>query len=630
MNRQIQTLASQLGDLFGMRESWPWLSAAFASSILLSLHRIPGELDRGSILALTGLVLATVSVTFGIVAITTQHLAETYSREVFLSATGNRVWQACVVGEGVAVAFGVALALWRPDMTSGVVVAILLAASLLESWIAVSEQLRQFDPVPIIEALAAATVKQLPFDPAAAGVAIDRSLGILDITLIRAVKGDVHVVRAGLAAWNRILGAYLRSQTIVWNDRYLLWLYARCSELCETYAKESVGLVLPVIVEGISHLAQTTAAWRNPLNADVDEGTALLVDTLKKAAALSANARSTAADQATSGIGSIAKSCLEAEKFNVAQIPIADLTELGRTAAGVATEIASRAAMELSGILLRLAGSSSHDVMCVSDVEDAIKGIREIALSVPMRLGPVHFLTAPLADDNLPRAIQALALAAGRRDERDARPWQAVTLQAAYVAVEVIDNLDLNIGMRWYSVEAAACVVLGLLATHRWQPYIEPIRRIFTRLIDLAIEDDGRLHAIEPLDSVALALYEESRSSDGELRAILTRLAETIEATDQRTRARLAPILRRVGATALYYGDEELANVMAKASVPEPRSLSKQPRTLADAFVLRGVPLGLRTMTRPGLYLPPESTHFEDRASQEKFAASEARQNATS
>lgn len=62
------------------RELISWGLAFLAASLLLLVPS--GDLDRGSILTVAGLQLVAVSVTFGVIGIQAQHLAETYPRSI--------------------------------------------------------------------------------------------------------------------------------------------------------------------------------------------------------------------------------------------------------------------------------------------------------------------------------------------------------------------------------------------------------------------------------------------------------------------------------------------------------------------------------------------------------------------
>ena len=381
------------------RAVWPWFATGVAISGLLVADRVPGSLDRGSILAIGASVLAIVAVTFGVVAVLAQHLSETYARAISELFNRTAIWKIAVVSEGIAFVLSVTLAYWRPDATSGVVAILLAATSLVESWFAITQLLNYFDATVIIESLKVDALAAIEREPDKSSAAIQPSQAILNLILIAARKGDVEVVGSGLAAWNDILGRYLASASIVYGDPYLYWLEGRCGELVEEYAQQSIGLVLPVVVRGIGYLARSTASSRNPLNAALDEGTALFVRTLRSAVMITGQApRSTAAGEAIEGIGAASLACLDVGKFTVAQFPIDELKTIGLAASTLAPGIASQSTIKLCETALALAKANSNDVMRLADAEVAVGAIDEIALRTIPRSGldPIHFLTARL------------------------------------------------------------------------------------------------------------------------------------------------------------------------------------------------------------------------------------------
>ena len=59
----------------------PWIVALIAAAVLLWRRPFTSDLDRGSIFAIAGFILAILAVTFGLVAVLGQHLAETVGEQ---------------------------------------------------------------------------------------------------------------------------------------------------------------------------------------------------------------------------------------------------------------------------------------------------------------------------------------------------------------------------------------------------------------------------------------------------------------------------------------------------------------------------------------------------------------------
>jgi hypothetical protein len=508
-------------------------------------------------------------------------------------------------------------------MTAAIVAAILLVASPVGSWLSVTQILRQFDPGALIESLRELALQEILGATKNDKPAIRRCQAILSVMLTAAAKGDVEVVEDGLNAWRRILERYLERTSIVWSDPLLYWLYDRCGELCTQFAKESVGLTLPIVVRGVAALGETTASYRNQLNASFDEGTFLFATALRQVVIRSGGApRPTAASEATAGLGAIAMACIRVEKFTTTQAPIAELRTVGLAAAPAVPDIASQVVVRLAEIILALSGSKTFDSMCPADAEEALSAMREITLAAKgkARLDPAHFLTAPMASTSLPLLCQRTARAAQESsDNAKARHWDGIANSAASLAIEILEDSTLNSSMRWNSIDAAGCVVLGLLAIPRLEPYIATIERICNTLTELATQDDGRLHALGVLDVLLRAIYTAwTATKMKELRSLLTNAAAKIEGADERQRIRMSPIARRIGAIALGCDDEELAQLMGNASLPEPETDSRQVRADDHAFELRDSILP-SLVGRPGLDLPPISNGYHDKANQARL-----------
>jgi hypothetical protein len=597
-----------------------WAGAYIAAGALLTFHPFAGELDRGSVLAIAGLMLATLAVTFGLVVVLAQHMAETYARVISVLLGGGAIWRSAVAGEAVAVIGTVAIALWRPDLTSGAAASVVLVASLLESWFAVTKLLRQFDPVNLIHALQKDAIDRMQPEEDRSTPAVRLSQAILNLLLQGASKGDVEVVAEGLAAWNAILARYLEGASLVWDDPYLYWLSPRCEELIERYARESVGLLLPEVVDGVAALGRTTGSYRNPLNAALDDGTRLFTNALTTAVVAAGGAvRSPAAVAAAQGVGSIGMACIEARKFTTLQGPVKALTVIGRVTAGPAVHVAGRATVELATLLIALARSDSVDVMRAADAESAIEGIREIVQTPSGGPDPAHFLTAPLAEANLPLICQSLARAAGDQPDNYRRgKWDRMARSAAELALGIMADAPADAILRMNALDTVGCVALGILALGRLDPYGDVLARISEELLQTTLrDDDGRVEHI--VASVFLAIYVASEPPQpGELRTMILGMARVIRGAEDRGRPQLAPLARQLGATAIHRGDLEMAQVMAAASLPEPPTGPRQLREDGEQFMLSGG-VELPFTRRPGLDLPEIPRDYLSVDAQGKF-----------
>lgn len=590
-----------------LQRTWAWIAASAASGGLLVLDPWSGGLDRGSILAIAGLSLATLAVTFGLVVVLAQHLAETYSRAVVRAVGRDAIWPIAVVGQACSVVLVAAVALWRPNLTLGAVAVILLAASLLEGWSSVRQLFGRFDPIHLITALRDDGLSGLERNQDRAQAAIGSSGAILNLILIAAGKGDVEVVSAGMTAWVATLTDYLRRVDVVWSDPYLYWLYPRCDELIHRYAQESVGLILPVITEGVVSLGVATATQVDRFNSAFDEGTMLFADVLKKVVVISKDApQSTAADAAARGLGTIGQACIASSKYEVLQSPIDTLREVGLIARSGALHVASRATTELARLAIALArqGERLH-LMCAEDAFSALQAIQAIVPAARGNLSPAHFLTAPMAENNLPLICQATArMAEATRQQTGSHVWEGAATVGAHLAVEIVEDPKTSAMVRHNAVEVAGCVVLGLIAVGAIRQQASLCLRIIRRLIQLALVDGGRLNAAGTLAEVLLAIYHLGSAEGGEPFVTLREAADAISKADERVRRRLSWISRQIGAVALARGDDGTARAMAQATLEDRENASKQLRTTADLFFPAG---GIRPMgrvSRPGLEMP--------------------------
>src|SRR5205807_1977599 len=109
----------------------------------------------------------------------------------------------------------------------------------------------------------------------------------------------------------------------------------------------------------------------------------------------------------------------------------------GRGSAKVSTTVASRAAINLARVLLRLAHLNQPDVMIDANVETASDGLCAIVRETKGYLTPGHFLVAPLTEDNLARVVFELAQAAGLSGKSRWTAFDRAAKQIAYLGLEL-------------------------------------------------------------------------------------------------------------------------------------------------------------------------------------------------
>jgi hypothetical protein len=606
----------------------PWAAAFLAAVALVVLHPFTGDLDRGSILAIAGLILGIAAVTVGLISVLAQHLSETYARSLVKALLGRSTWQSAAIAEAVSLIVVLALALWRSDLTTGAVAGIALCASLFASWNALLHLFRHFDPVGLIELEKEDALQRLQAEEGAPATARQPSESILSLIVDGARKGDTDVVRAGLSAWNEILQRYLQLHTVVWNDEYFYWLYARVEELIERNAKESVGLVLPAIVEGVSTLGSTAAKVRNRLNANLDEGTTLLTEALVHVVELSATSRrSPAAELAAQGIGEIGLSCLEVEKFTVLQDPVEALVKIAIGTAEKVPGLSRRAMVALGQILLALAASESNDVMRSANAERIVKHLPQvIARDAGKDIGPSYVLVAPMSEVSLARLVQALAVARDNED-RDyrQRSWDNLATAVAGLVPEIYARRSRGSYLGPGTIETAGATILGLLCVEPRDAIDEVVEGLARWLNELSLADGEQHHpADEVMAVVCPATYVASDPPGTQrqvLRGVSSNFANGVRKANAQQRRRLSPILRQVGAAALDFGDQPMADLMAANTLPP---LPRQSGIGLDldpfSFGLHGIPI---LLSRPGLPLPSLPNVGQDPALQQRFLALE-------
>jgi len=606
-----------------LRTPWPY---AFIAALSVAVFQpFPGDLDRGTILAIAGLDLVVVAAAFGLLALLAQHLAESYSRRMLASLLTTLNWQWTLGAQGVGVVYVVALALWRPAISTGVAATVLLSIGLIESWRLLRQLLDRFDPVELVRAQTTEGLRRLSLAPAPqlTDVAVADCESILQVLVAAGDRADTTVVRECFQGWNRVLQEYVARADLFFNDGLLYWLFARCQELVEKYARESAALVLPVVVEGVTLLGTTTARHRNRLNPAVDEGTYHAVRVLNVAVVLAANASlSTAADQAMIGIGAIAEACLDSAKLETLQEPIAALIQVGRGSAKISTTVASRAAINLARILLRLAHLNQPDVMIDANVETASDGLCAIVREAKGHLTPGHFLVAPLTEDNLARVVFVLAQAAGRSGKSRWTAFDRAAKQIADLGLELATRpLDGDVvTVPSNAAESVAALLVAVMSIQSRDPWPKIVSELVPAYVKLGLEDEqGRLHVERGLGSVLLALYYGSKATpavEGLYRKLIADAAEAIAGAGRHQRRRMSVALRLVGAAAMHFADAEIAQSVAAAVLPRPPTTSKAIVLTDDLFQSDyfASQLGVNPIGRRGLPDPAfPNYHLDDK-----------------
>jgi hypothetical protein len=586
---------------------------AFTDVVVLAAFQpgpLSAKLDPGSILAIAGLNLVAVSVTFGVVGIQAQHFAETYTRAVVRSVNDRRRWPAVLVFQAAGVLVAISLALISPTLASGVAAAVLLGVGLVESGLILAELLDRFDGVRLLRLLARRNVdrvnRQDGTDP---GRLIPDAQAVLDLLIGGAEKGDTEIIEAGLAVWLEMFRAYLlRRGQLFYDDEYIGWTFARLQELIETYGRRSAGVVLPKLIEGTVELGKAAAAHKQKFNEGVNEGVYAAIRCLKAAVATSVDAHlSPAAGSAIIGITRIGEALVDAGKVNTAAEPVRALRSLGR-ALGPKPELAYWTSTGLAQIIIKLAGLHPNDLMAGTHAENAAEGIADIVEADHADLGPTHFLTAPMSERSLPRLVYSASYAANKdANRRHSTHWDGVARLLGRMAFSVPRRADIDTTVRSNAAACCGGVLLALMVAPQRDPTIRLFNDLSKEYRDLLeTGEPDRLHLAENLGEVLLAAYYASLQTPdaaSPYRKFTIETAEQISAWDGPQRRRFAPALRRVGAAALHNGDEALGRQMARASLPE------RPEPLA-AFVIDDEfetgPFGhALLLARPGLPDPP-------------------------
>jgi hypothetical protein len=604
---------------------------AFVASALILLRRpgLTSHLDPVAILTIAGMNLVAVSVAGGLVGLQRQHLIETYSTAVSRVASRGARWPIVIVAQAIGVVYIVAMALVSQTLATGVAATLLLAVGLALDGVVLWDLLGRFDPTALVRIQGEIAVEEMrkragPPNPERVIVSAQ---AILDLGAKAAEKGDTEVVAQAMKAWHSITACYFERQILglVYYDQWLDWLFARCEELVMAYAPKSAGLVLPAVIDGVVNLGVQAAHYRNPINETLDEGTYHACRVLRTAVASSVTSNlSPAAEQATVGIVRIADACLSRNKVITAQEPIRALRLIG---VGMPkTGASTQASIGLTQVAIQLASHHSDHLMADAAAEGAVDAIAEIVAHDKSGLGATHFLTAPAAENNVVRLCSQLSLA-GDRDKRASHwtHWDSLASAAANLCFDLPTSHPDRM-VRQNAVQCCEEILLALLALPYRAVRTKMVTDLFPRYVEMVLKDtEGRFHTDERLGELLVATYHQSRQmpeASAQLRELLSTGASAIAKTQPDRRRRLSPALRQVGAAAIHNGDTEMAEVMARASLPPKPSMSKQIRLPADLFEMEW---GHAIPHRPGMPDMTSDTDHLKAAARDKYLDLERR-----
>jgi hypothetical protein len=485
-----------------------------------------------------------------------------------------------LTGQALGVIFVTASAIFSPTKAAAVSATLLLAIGLAASWIVVQEFLQRFDPIHLITLQRDGAIAALARPHTGAGqTAVRRSQPVLNLIVRGADIGDTEVVAAGMHAWKDILIRYLQVETPTWSDPLLEWLFARSQELVETYAPRSAGVVLPALIEGVADLGLVCSRYVNPLNRDHDEGTHAACRVLRRAVVRSINADlSPSADLATLSVTRLGEATIEVGKIVTLQEPIRILRHTGNQTAENWPHVANRASSGLAELIIQVALQRPTENMADECARQALEGLDEMCGHPDMSLGAVHAVTAPLANNTLPRVLYALQSAS--RQEGNGRPrwdvvrrrWDDLSVVLANLCFGLPGRQDLYFMTRINAAECCEEILLVLLALPFRQRAVRLIADLFPLFIDLVVADvDERLHTRRLFGELLLYTYYRSSAvpqAEPVYRDLVLAAAARIGTLEVNQRRHLAPMLRRVGAAAIARRDASMAAAIARASLP--------------------------------------------------------------
>jgi hypothetical protein len=552
-----------------------WVIGFTIALLVVVLH--PGlsdSIDRVAILTIAGMEVVAVSVTFGVLGIQAQHLAETYTRAVARQAAQNSRWPTMLLAQALGIIFVTVSAIFSPTKATAIAAALLLALGLAANGLVVQEFLQRFDPVRLIVLQRQAAIFALGrADRRDGRIVVGTAQPVLNLIVRGSEIGDTEVVTAGMAAWRDILAQYLLVVTPVWGDALIEWLFARSQELVETYAPRSSGVVLPTLIEGVRDLGLICSRYVNPLNRDHDEGTHAACRVLRRAVAQSINADlSPSADLATASVTRLGDACIGVGKVVTLQEPIRILRHIGTQTVDNWPHVANRASNGLAELAILVALSRAIDHMASECARQVVDALYEMLARPDQGLGAAHGVTAPLANNTLPRLCYALETAARLdRGPADWR-WDQAGADVATLCFGLPSRADLYFSVRSNAAECCQEILLVLLSMPYRQPTTRLSSELFPRFTELVVGDaDGRLSTRRLFGELLLYTYYRSRlvpQAEPLYRGLILTAAATVGSLEAQRRRQLAPMLRRVGAAALHFRDTAMATAIARASLP--------------------------------------------------------------
>jgi hypothetical protein len=636
VSQRARTLYRRLMRYVGIRirqqpAAAMWIVGFAIALLVVVLH--PGlsdSVDRVAILTIAGMEVVAVSVTFGVLGIQAQHLAETYTRAVARQAAQNASWPTMLVAQALGIVFVTVSAIFSPTKATALAAALLLALGLAANALVVQEFLQRFDPIRLISLQRQGAISLLRrADTRNGEIAVGGAQPLLNLIVRGCEIGDTEVVTACMAAWKDILVRYLQVETPVWSDALIDWLFARSQELVETYAPRSAGVVLPTLIQGVADLGLVCGRYVNPLNRDHDEGTHAACRVLRRAVARSINADlSPSADLATASVTRLGEACIAVGKVVTLQEPIRILRHIGAQTVDNWPHVANRATSGLAQLAIEVALSRARDHMASECARQVVEALYEILAHPDHGLGAVHALTAPLANNTFPRLCYALETAA--RQDRGPGDWrwdQAAT-DVANLCFQLPARTDLYFLIRPNAAECCEEVLLVLLSMPYRQETARLITELFPRFTELVVGDtDGRLSTRRLFGELLLYTYYRSRlvqQAEPLYRELILTAAARVGGLEAQQRRQLAPVLRRLGAAAIHLRDTATATTIARESLPPMPVPGGRALRLPLDFFEPGGWAGETFHHRPGLPDLTLEPHHLDQAARRAYLRLEA------
>ncbi len=547
-----------------------WMLTVLDSTVIILMK--PGAtsapLDTAAILTIAGLSLVAVSVTGGIVGLQAQHLAETYSNSTARGLRQRSRWPLALVAQAVGVVYVTGAALLSPSLASGVAAGIWLAVGLSESGLVFWELLEQFDPVRIIRNQTSDALAELRSSrgPAPAAV-IASGEPLRDVAARAAAREDPVVVTEALNGLDRILGRYLELHVPVYSDEFLGWLFRYLEELLErTTGSLAVQMAL---VDGAAMLGSRCALYRNPLNDSLDEGTAYSSELLAAVVKRADEARMRPLSEvATRAIVRLATDCVRAEKCLVAAELLRQLSDIAPTPGGQDLNVAAVISNGIAALVLA-ASQHPHDQAADLLAGEGVQALEALVATDHRRLGPAHWLTAPLAENSIQRVVLELARVSSSRLHGGADGWVQACEAAIGLCFSMPNNRDLPVMIRLGAADACEECLVSLISLGLAEVGGLTVEELVRQYVALALADtNGRFHTPAGLRDILLWAFTASEPSETDpFRASILVAVENISAAADDVRVRLSPVMRSVGAVALLGGDDKLARLCAGATM---------------------------------------------------------------